>query len=66
MATAAAIPARISVPPKKGFFKWAIAVSAALGAMLEIVDTSIVNVALNDMQAALGATLSEIGWVVTS
>ncbi len=66
MATAAAIPARISVPPKTGFFKWAIAVSAALGAMLEIVDTSIVNVALNDMQAALGATLSEIGWVVTS
>lgn len=67
MATAAAIPApRVSVPPRKGFFKWAIAVSAALGAMLEIVDTSIVNVALNDMQAALGATLSEIGWVVTS
>ncbi|HEX7664503.1 MAG TPA: DHA2 family efflux MFS transporter permease subunit, partial [Polyangiaceae bacterium] len=65
MATAAAIPMR-AAPPRTGIFKWAIAVSAALGAMLEIVDTSIVNVALNDMQAALGATLSEIGWVVTA
>jgi len=67
MTTAAmSLPMRAPAPAKKGFFKWAIAVSAALGAMLEIVDTSIVNVALNDMQAALGATLSEIGWVVTS
>jgi DHA2 family multidrug resistance protein len=63
---AATMPLPAAAPVKKGFFKWAIAVSAALGAMLEIVDTSIVNVALNDMQAALGATLSEIGWVVTA
>jgi MFS transporter, DHA2 family, multidrug resistance protein len=46
--------------------KWAIAFAVALGALLEIVDTSIVNVALSDMQATLGATLSAIGWVVTS
>jgi DHA2 family multidrug resistance protein len=46
--------------------KWLIAVTVALGAMLEIVDTSIVNVALSEMQASLGATLSEIGWVITS
>jgi DHA2 family multidrug resistance protein len=46
--------------------KWAIAFAVALGALLEIVDTSIVNVALADMQAELGATLSAIGWVVTS
>ena len=41
------------------------ALTASLGALLEIIDTSIVNVALRDMQATLGATLSEIGWVVT-
>ncbi len=46
--------------------KWAIAIAVAVGALLEIVDTSIVNVALADMQAELGATLSAIGWVVTS
>src|SRR5262249_42170244 len=46
--------------------KWLIAVAVALGALLEVVDTSIVNVALADMQAALGATLTQITWVVSS
>ncbi|HMJ11493.1 MAG TPA: DHA2 family efflux MFS transporter permease subunit [Polyangiaceae bacterium] len=45
--------------------RWLIAISVALGALLEIVDISIVNVALTEMQASLGATLGEIGWVVT-
>ena len=45
--------------------KWAILVAASMGALLEVIDTSIVNVALTDMQAALGATLSEVGWVIT-
>ena len=59
-----------SAPPdevvKNNRLKWAIAFSVALGALLEIIDTSIVNVALTDMQASLGATLSEVGWVITS
>jgi DHA2 family multidrug resistance protein len=46
--------------------RWMIAVAVALGAMLEVVDTSIVNVALEDMQNTLGATLAEISWVVSS
>lgn len=46
--------------------RWMIALSVALGALLEIVDSSIVNVAIPQMQASLGATLSEVGWVVTS
>ncbi len=46
--------------------RWAIAVAVALGALLEVVDTSIVNVALTDIQAALGATLTEVSWVVSS
>ncbi len=49
----------------QGWKKWAIALTASLGAILEVIDTSIVNVALTDMQATLGATVSEIGWVVT-
>ncbi|MDZ8053132.1 MAG: DHA2 family efflux MFS transporter permease subunit [Aulosira sp. ZfuVER01] len=49
----------------QGPLKWAIAMTAALGAILEVIDTSIVNVALTDMQATLGATVTEIGWVVT-
>ncbi|ELS32163.1 MULTISPECIES: DHA2 family efflux MFS transporter permease subunit [Pseudanabaena] len=49
----------------QGSRKWAIAVTVSLGAILEVIDTSIVNVALKDMQASLGATISEIGWVIT-
>jgi len=49
----------------QGGSKWAVAVAVALGALLEVVDTSIVNVALTDMQNTLGATLSEVSWVVS-
>ena len=45
--------------------KWAIAIAVALGALLEVVDVSIVNVALTDMQNTLGATLAEVSWVVS-
>src|SRR6187551_505184 len=43
-----------------------ITVTAILCALLEIVDTTIVNVALNDMRGTLGATLTEVGWVITA
>ncbi len=49
----------------QGPLKWAIAFTVSLGAILEVIDTSIVNVALKDMQSSLGATISEIGWVIT-
>jgi DHA2 family multidrug resistance protein len=45
--------------------QWAVVITASLGALLEIIDTSITNVALVDIQANLGATLAEVGWVVT-
>ena len=56
----------VAAAPIPAARKWAIAATAALGALMEIVDTSIVNVALSDMQSTLGATLSEVGWVITS
>lgn len=43
-----------------------ITVTAIICALLEIVDTTIVNVAINDMKGTLGATTSEIGWVITA
>jgi DHA2 family multidrug resistance protein len=46
--------------------KWLVALAVALGALLEIIDTSIVNVALSEMQASLGATVTQISWVVSS
>jgi len=49
----------------RGLLKWVIAITAALGAILEVIDTSIVNVALPDIRGNLGATLSEAGWIST-
>ena len=43
-----------------------ITITAILCALLEIVDTTIVNVAITDMRGSLGATLTEIGWVITA
>ena len=43
-----------------------VTITAIFCALLEIVDTTIVNVALNEMKGNLGATLNEIGWVVTA
>ena len=63
LSPAGTLAAPIEADP--AWLKWAILISASFGALLEIIDTSIVNVALDDMQASLGATLSEIGWVVT-
>ena len=51
---------------ENGWLKWAIVITASFAAILEVVDVSIVNVALPYMQGNLGATLSEIGWVSTS
>lgn len=49
-----------------GFRRVIITVTAIFCALLEIVDTTIVNVALNEMRGNLGATLSEISWVITA
>ncbi|GAA4461123.1 MDR family MFS transporter [Nemorincola caseinilytica] len=43
-----------------------ITITAIFCALLEIVDTTIVNVALNEMKGNLGATLNEIAWVITA
>ena len=55
-----------AVPAQLSFKQWAVVITVSLGALLEIIDTSITNVALTHIQAALGATLAEVGWVVTS
>src|ERR1700678_498324 len=49
----------------KSWLRWIIAITVSFAAILEVIDMSIVNVALPHMQGNLGATLSEIGWVIT-
>ncbi len=46
-------------------YRWIILAGLILGAILEVLDTTIVNVALPQMAGNLGATAQEIGWVST-
>jgi DHA2 family multidrug resistance protein len=47
-------------------YKWLVAVAVMLGTTLEVLDTSIVNVALPHMQGTFSASVDEIAWVLTS
>ncbi|MDQ2771744.1 MAG: DHA2 family efflux MFS transporter permease subunit [Bacteroidota bacterium] len=49
-----------------GFKKWIIVVTVVLCVLLELIDTSIVNVALTQMMGNLSATQQEVSWVVAS
>ncbi|MFI5244849.1 MAG: DHA2 family efflux MFS transporter permease subunit [Gemmatimonadales bacterium] len=45
--------------------KYVIAFAVVLASLLQVIDSSIVNVALPDMMGNLGASLDEIAWVST-
>lgn len=46
--------------------KWLVAVAVMLGATLEVLDTSIVNVSLPHMQGSFSAGRDEVTWILTS
>ena len=43
-----------------------ITATVMLGVIMAIVDSSIVNVAINDVAGTLGASIDEVGWVITA
>ncbi|RDI57475.1 DHA2 family efflux MFS transporter permease subunit [Flavobacterium glaciei] len=49
-----------------GYKRVLITITAILCTLLEIVDTTIVNVALTNMRGSLGATLNDVAWVITA
>src|SRR5260370_13228716 len=59
----AAIPHLADAP---SVHKWIIALSVVVGTLVEMLDTSIVNVALPHMQGTFSTSVDEITWVVTS
>src|SRR5271156_5097466 len=63
---AAGNTAPTSAHPEPPSHKWLIALAVMLGATLEVLDTSIVNVALPHMQGSFSASVDEIAWVLTS
>ena len=50
----------------KGFAQVIIVLTTVSAAVMELVDTSIVNVALSQMAGSLGVTIEDISWVITS
>src|SRR5579859_6314146 len=46
--------------------KWLVAIAVMLGAALEVLDNSIINVALPHLQGTFSASVDEIAWVLTS
>ena len=54
------------MPTPKGFARAIIVITTITAAIMELVDTSIVNVALNDMSGSLGVSIEDISWVITS
>jgi len=48
-----------------GALRWVILVAVMLGTLMQVIDSSIVNVAIPTMMGNLGVTLEEIGWVST-
>src|SRR5438309_2394482 len=69
MATQAAARPASARPPAdvidENPYRWIILVGLVTAAILEVLDTTIVNVALPQMAGNLGATSEEIGWVST-
>ncbi|BEH10536.1 MDR family MFS transporter [Geobacter sulfurreducens subsp. ethanolicus] len=53
-------------PDTKTVNKWLITITVMLPTIMEIVDTSVANVALPHMQGSLNAGTDEITWVLTS
>jgi DHA2 family multidrug resistance protein len=57
-------PSSLSTP--KGIAKFIIVITTVSAAIMELIDTSIVNVALSDMSGSLGVSIEDISWVITS
>ncbi|WP_183557032.1 DHA2 family efflux MFS transporter permease subunit [Mucilaginibacter sp. SP1R1] len=48
-----------------GFKKWIITITVITASLLELIDTTIVNVSIPQIQGNLGATLTDAAWVIT-
>src|SRR5580698_1890040 len=49
-----------------GFRKWIIVVTIITSTIIELIDTTIVNVSINTMSGNLAASLEDTAWVITS
>src|ERR1700758_3245973 len=64
--TPGSVPAPPSEPWRPSFNPWLIAAVVSLAAFMEVLDTSIANVALPYMAGNLGVSNDESTWILTS
>jgi MFS transporter, DHA2 family, multidrug resistance protein len=64
-AAAAPSPATAAVQDEGDPHRYLIALAATLASLIQVIDTSIVNVAIPHMMGELGASIDEIAWVST-
>lgn len=62
---AAAIQAP-AVKTPTGFARFIIVLTTVTAAVMELIDTSIVNVGLNQIAGSLGVTIEDVSWVITA
>jgi DHA2 family multidrug resistance protein len=49
-----------------GFRKWIITITVIMSAIIELIDTTIVNVSINTLSGNLASSLEDTAWVITS
>ena len=59
-------PAHIATHPLPQGQRAVVTIAVMMAVLLQVLDTTIANVALPHMQASLGATRETIAWVLTS
>lgn len=62
--TTTTAPSLITYPT--GSAKWILLITAISCAVLELIDTTVVNVSLREISGNIGATTTEIAWVITA
>src|SRR3989442_10513411 len=66
MSTGAAGTGTPAAPSSAGASGWLIAIVVALASFMEVLDTTIANVALTYIAGGLGVSQDEASWVVTT
>jgi DHA2 family multidrug resistance protein len=66
MSAAPKVTGTTSSRPKPRVNTWIIAATVSLAAFMEVLDTSIANVALPYMAGGLGSSVDDASWVLTS
>lgn len=66
MSVAATASATLSVPARRAINPWIVAIAVVVPTFMEVLDTTIANVALHQIAGGLSAAVTDSEWVITS